>query len=489
MRRIRDLTDDLERGAALYWIAGSLVVLLGMAAFATDLGWILLQNSRLQSAADASALAGVTNLPTFPSGATADAELAAAANGFPTPAEATLSDEILPDNSYRVTLDASVETFFLRLLGFRSIDLSQSAIAQYIKPVRLGSNDNDFGDPADQFWAAINGEYTEIKQGDPYAAKCINDAGGGTPGCNTQTSACTAADLVGQRNSCYRSDGYYYAIDVPAGASGLHLELYDGGHYIDGSGSGTSDPGDTSWRPEWGGVELEYFLYHPDATPSNPTDNNSEACSGIFPVNGPNDEGHFNKWTGNNNCHVPGALAEGIWVLQLPSPLTEGATKFGIRARVDSGQNPKVYGLLDMSLYVNFNGNQAEPYLAEVRPEHQNRDLNVSIWDLGDVDDFAEIWFIDADGNIPNCSWTSSNGESDSGQCRIEITGQRFNEHWLWATIPIPPDYSCDPDPNDDGDTSDSTCWWKLHITSTGQTHDRTTWAAQITGDPVRLTD
>ena len=63
LRGLRKRNED--RGAALIWIAGMLVVLLSMAAFATDLGWILLWNSRLQAAADSAALAGVVNLPGF----------------------------------------------------------------------------------------------------------------------------------------------------------------------------------------------------------------------------------------------------------------------------------------------------------------------------------------------------------------------------------------------------------------------------------------
>lgn len=465
-----------ERGAALIWIAGMLVILLSMAAFATDLGWILLWNARLQAAADAAALAGVVNLPAFPADARADAVLASGANNFPVPGRATLTDQVIAENEYRVTLDTEVDTFFLQLIGFDTFELSQTAHAQYIKPVRLGSPDNQFGGPPAAFWAAINGRYTEHHQGDPYASQCITHADT-SPGCS------------GATNPQYRPGGYYYGIEVGPGSSGLTVEFFDGGHYIDVGGSPT---GDLSWRwAEWPvgerGVYLEYNLFEPDATPTDPTDNTNLRCEGIFPVDNDDSDGHQNTWAGPNNCSVGGGLTEGVWVLQLPSPLYEGATKFGVRANVGSGPAPKVYGILDMSIYVNFSGGSATPYLAEIRPEHGGKTLDVDIWDLGDNDGAAHIRFIDpvgGNGNPPDCTWTSTNGESDSSldDCVIDISDRRFNAEWLRVTIPIADD-PCNPALGSDR------CWWKIYIESAGQAHDRTTWTATVSGDPVSLVD
>jgi len=482
MKKLRKLIKQGEKGAALVWVAGSLVVLLSMAALATDLGWILLSNSRLQSAADAASLAGVVNLPSFPSGATSDAQLASASNGFAVPSEATLTDAILDDNSYRVTLETDVNTFFLRLIGFDTFHLNQSATAQYIKPVKMGSKDNVFGDPDDFFWAAINAEYTEIQQGDPYAARCEN------LGCTQFTSPCVADDFTGWRSTCYRPGGYYYAVDVPANVNGLNIEIYDGGHFL----NPISNTLDRSWQPSWGGVQLEYKLFEPDASPSNPTDNTAVACDRSFP-NPPGGSGHFNTWGGVSspyNCSISGSITPGIWVLQFPSPQVEGATKFGIRATSGSGPpHPAVYGMLDMSLYVNYANSTASPSLAEVRPEHANRDLLVSIWDLGDVSGAASIEFKDNNGHTPQCTWDSSNSvPAGGGTCLIDISSRKYNAAWLYVTIPIPQNYVCDPAPGNPPNPSASTCWWTVNLISQQPT-DRTTWAVQITGDPVRLTD
>jgi hypothetical protein len=488
LRRLRNRLRE-EKGAALMWVGGMFVTLLLVSAFAVDLGWIYLHNSRLQSAADSAALAGVVNLPADPVQATTDATAAAGSNGFPITGSTTLTDAILAENEYQVFLEADVNTFFLKVIGMDTFRLAQDATAQYIKPVRLGSPDNQFGGPGVNFWAAINGRYTEIKQGDPYASQCITHAAGPAPGC------------TGGTNPEYRPEGYYYAVEIGPGSSGLNLQFYDGGHYIRTStciAGGTSTPSDTSWRTCWNdvGVELEYTLFAPDTTPNDPTDNTNDLCSNTFPAivdNGPTDpasqinDGHLNQWTGDHNCFLTGSLTEGIYVLQLPSPLYEGSSKFGVRATVATGPAPKVYGILDMSIHVNFTGGVAEPYLAEVRPEHAGKTLEVDIWDLGDVNGTAGIRFIDpvgGAGNPPACTWTSTNGESSGliNDCIIDISNQRFNAEWLYVRIEIPSTYTCDP-------TSATGCWWKIRITSNNQPTDRTTWAARISGDPVRLID
>ncbi len=293
---------------------------------------------------------------------------------------------------------------------------------------------------------------------------------------------------VGPQNSEYRAGGYYYAIEVLPSSSDLVVAFYDGGHYVTGGeelADGTSTTGDRSWAWHWPadqrGVELEYILYGPDATPTDPTDNSDVRCTGNFPVNGPDPEGHFNSYSGNNNCSVTGQLTEGIWVLQLPAPLWEGATKFAVQASVSGLNQPLVYGILDKSVYVNFTAGSAEPFLAEIRPEHAEKLLEVDIFDLGDNNGPAHIQFMPP-GGPRDCTWSSSNGLSGaSPSCRIDIDNQRFNNDWLYVDIPLD-GYTCNP--------SGTGCWWRVHIeTSSGAAHDRTTWGARVSGDPVRLVD
>ena len=468
-----------EEGAVLIWVAGALVALMALAAFAVDLGWILLNRSQLQSAADSAALAGVVNLPADPGQADVDALSAARINDFPVGAVTSMSTTVLGDNSFQVDMATTVDTFFLKVIGIDTMDVTRTAVAEYIKPVRLGSPDNQFGGPSENFWAAVNGRYTETQQGDPYASQCITHASN-SPGC------------AGATNPLYRPEGYYYAVEVAPGSTTLSVEFYDPGHYMETSGSpvrgGSSDPGDTSWRWNWPsgqrGVEIEYTLWAPDTTPNDPRDNAVALCDHTWPVvvgTNPRGTGHYNRWSGDGNCTVGGPITAGIYVLQFPSPLYEGSSKFAIRATTANGPAPKVYGLLDMSIHVNFDGGSATPYLAEVRPEHAGRTLEVDIWDLGDVNGSGQIRFLDQNGDNPACSWTSTNGQaSGPTSCIIDISNQRFNAEWLRVRIPIADDYTCDPSVTDG-------CWWKIFIQSPGQPTDRTTWSARITGDPVRL--
>lgn len=56
-----------ERGATLVLAAAVLLVLMGMAGFAVDLGWLYSQGAEAQKAAEAAALAGVVHMPYPPS--------------------------------------------------------------------------------------------------------------------------------------------------------------------------------------------------------------------------------------------------------------------------------------------------------------------------------------------------------------------------------------------------------------------------------------
>ncbi|MDH5616911.1 MAG: pilus assembly protein TadG-related protein, partial [Acidimicrobiia bacterium] len=185
IRRLRDgLKLEDQRGAALVWVAGSLVMLLAFSALAVDLAWIYVNSSRLQNAADSAALAGVVNLPGAPAVAQSDAEDAAQANGFPVGGANTVTASPLSDNSLHVTLTTAVPTYFLKVLGFNSFDVSRESTAQYVKPVPLGSPSSCFGigslsavtgctiSAQQNFWAAINGHYTAREHGDPFAPRC-----------------------------------------------------------------------------------------------------------------------------------------------------------------------------------------------------------------------------------------------------------------------------------------------------------------------------
>jgi hypothetical protein len=453
-----------------------LVLLLGASAFAVDLGWIFLNGSRLQRAADSASLAGVVNLPAAPGAAMVDAVDAAGRNGFPIVLNGatTLTPSILADNRYKVDMTTTIDTFFLRAIGFADFEIFKTATAEYIKPVRLGSPDNSFGNgTSDNFWAAINGQYTEKEQGDPYATRCIT-----TPD-DTGAARCDfGADNQGPGGQ-FRDWGYFYVIEIGAGSTNLNVEIYEPSQAVTGSGGSASSTGELSWRDEWTDqwVATTFKLLQPDQTPFDPFDN-AVQCSETFDRIDTSGQGWRTLCSGG--VSVPGTLTPGMWLLQIPSPLYEGSSVFGIRAAVGGGPTPRVYGLFDMSIFVNIVGNEASPYLAEVRPEHEGKTFELDIFDMGDNNGNAWIEILEPDGSVTDCSWVADNGESASmGGCHIDISDRRFNADWLNLTIPLD-GYTCNIN-------HALGCWWKIKIHNEGQAHDRTTWTARITGNPLRL--
>ncbi|HSO49897.1 MAG TPA: hypothetical protein VLS86_05075, partial [Acidimicrobiia bacterium] len=100
----------------------------------------------------------------------------------------------------------------------------------------------------------------------------------------------------------------------------------------------------------------------------------------------------------------------------------------------------------------------------------------------GDNNGPASIQILDSTGSGMPCTWSSDNGQpaGSSSSCTIDISNQKYNAAWLNIDIPLPDDYTCNL-------ASTTGCWWKVHIeTTSGAAHDRTTWTARVSGDPVR---
>ncbi|MGI9609368.1 MAG: pilus assembly protein TadG-related protein, partial [Acidimicrobiia bacterium] len=221
-----------EDGVAMVWLATTIVLLLGTAGFAVDLGWMYLNSSRAQRAVDSAAMAGVVHLPGFISLAQSDAQAAAEANGYdfgtiPSPGPDSIAITPLSENELHVELQTSIPSFFLSVLGFDTFDITREATAEYIKPVPLGSPNRCFGqDPTgsyctaniNDFWGAVSGPYTRKSDGDPYSTHCLN---------NSSASSCSSGNIDYARAGAY--NGYYYAIEVESGSSHVNVGIYDAG--------------------------------------------------------------------------------------------------------------------------------------------------------------------------------------------------------------------------------------------------------------------
>lgn len=489
-------TSARERGVALLWVAGMLVALLGVSAFAVDLGWLYLNTSRLQKAADSAALAGVVNLPALPAQADLDAQSAASANQFPigNPVSNTFSSRVLTENQYEVTLGTEVETFFLRVLGINSFDIQRVATAQYIQPVPMGSPANCFGvgnpdilnhpfnggggpsaakdrcdDYTQNFWAAINGPYTAREHGDPYMVRCLTSSGG----------SCSGAP-----NPWFDdSNHYFYGIEVPAGKTFLDVWLYDAGFYD--RNDLNFETGDSELnQSSSGGPDMTFTLYRSDGTPHDPTDNPVHCTRNIDEEANPTT--FENQW--RRICAQVANPAQGMWVLKVESNGNGGGTnQYALLVNTNNfnaGAPPKIFAINDMGIYTNDADGDATVWLAEVLPVHAGKKLELRFFDPGESAPPADMTVLTPGGaTATSCSWTADNGTSGSS-CVIPTAnggGSLFNGRWITLLIDIPSNYTCDPAAN-----GNSGCYWQMNL-DLNTSHDRTTWSARVIGNPIRL--
>lgn len=496
--RIREAVHQ-EAGAALPFVAVILVLLLGMAAFAIDLGWLYLNGARVQRAADSASLAGVIHLPSFPDKVTAQAVRGATANGYDIGSVNgkpvggggvdNLAWRAVSDNRLEVTLSSSIPTFFMKIFGFESFEITRVSTAEYVKPVPMGSPSSCFGiGPSAagslganglghcagftmNFWAAINGTLTAKEHGDPFAVSCIT----------ADDSGCTGAV-----NPDERSIGYFYGIDIPSEMTGsITVKLFDAAYYQRPTQQTETGDRDMLTNSADGGVTTQYFLYAPDLTPLNPRDNllNTPVCS-TSPLPPETTDGGtwMNVW--RDLCTIP-VPVPGIYVLNVRSTGgTGGNNSYSIGIGGSANPHPQIFAIDDMSIYTNDSGGSATVYLAEVDPVHKDKQLELRFYDPGENNADAWVEVKMPNGDTPNCSWTARDESgattaSGSGTCRIKSTignTAQFNAQWLTAIIRIPNNYECTDD-----------CFWKMKL-DMANSHDRTTWTARIIGNPVHLT-
>jgi hypothetical protein len=137
--QIRKEGRSSERGQILAIVALSLVVLIAFAGLTADVGLIYGSRRQMQTAADAAAVAGANALQgssTVAAGYVTAAQDAAAMNGFSTSTSGVavnVSEVTCPNASgeqcVKVDVSQPQPTYFLRVLGYNSLNVSTEAIA------------------------------------------------------------------------------------------------------------------------------------------------------------------------------------------------------------------------------------------------------------------------------------------------------------------------------------------------------------------------
>ena len=222
-------TRPAESGIAALWLVLVMLVLLGFAGFAIDLGFVNYTANKAQRAADSAALAGAVFLPDELSLASATAANVAAQNDYPSGVTVALGTK---SNQLDVTVDVDTPAVFARLFGRNSFKVVRRAVAEWLPPLGIGSpdaklgNDPETSGPQPNFWVSLFGPAARKHDGDRYGAdNCVDDPSDN----HTPVYRCTSTANARGNNGEFIPDGYRYAVNVgtPPAGQDLVVEVFD----------------------------------------------------------------------------------------------------------------------------------------------------------------------------------------------------------------------------------------------------------------------
>lgn len=258
------------RGQVIVIAALLSLVLFAILGLAIDAGLSYLSANGAERAAAAGALAGVPYMPAgFGSTADSAAKLASGRNGFTDgdtsggrnvtvtvsqyPAGCGLSPAPACDpHRLTVSVGVTVGSTFMQLVGFSTHRVVATDTALYLPPIalgqpggQLGSDLNSLGDPAQGGYYIMRSEGwgTDRSQGDGLTPDFRQSPGvacdqGASYGTTTdvhqisenRSTEVTNAVLTGPGynfSAVPKRGGYNYLITVPAGVSGVHVQVYN----------------------------------------------------------------------------------------------------------------------------------------------------------------------------------------------------------------------------------------------------------------------
>jgi len=509
---------DDESGLVLVWMALMLIVLLGMAGFAVDLGSWYLRSAKLQRAADAAALAGVVWMPGDPVDAQAAALATLQKNGIDTSKVTVTYPPPASNQQFRVQLaDPNVPTFFSRPF-LSKVSETRSATSEYVTPVPMGSPKNTFGTGnllpspnTENFWAAVSGWCSGRENGDLLQPGYDQTYVGGNWTCPSTLPA----------NGNYDPTGYLYAIDFASTpGQNIAIDIYDPAYSASGSNADNSLKSGSA-------VTTTYTVYGHTASPFDSPTSTTPLYTRTFP-SGTTGQ---NSWV---NLYTLNSPTAGRYYLQVQTAANEansyGSNGFAIRAHpASSAWNnatsvcstvstdpaysatcPQIHGVAEMSIFANQTGSTASFYLAQVDPIYAGKTMQVDLFDPGEGASKLEI--LDPNGNPVTFDWTTPcgtvNGQTiaapsgnacnttthtagSNGVAYLDVSGSgtqpygnlsstsKYSDRTISAFVKLPANYST---------AYAGKTWWKIRYTTTsGTVTDRTTWSVNILGNPVHL--
>src|SRR5689334_18136224 len=140
-------TRSREDGYVAIMVATFVFALFfALAAISVDVSSWYVEMQRVQKAADAGALGGVTYMPQDLTSARATAKDVSARNGYPD--GGTVSVDAEPGekpSELAVTVSSEITNTFGQMFGVDKITISETAVADYTGPQPMGSPCNTFG--------------------------------------------------------------------------------------------------------------------------------------------------------------------------------------------------------------------------------------------------------------------------------------------------------------------------------------------------------
>jgi Flp pilus assembly protein TadG len=294
-----------ERGVFLVWFALMLTVMLAFAGFAVDFWRWSHEGAKEQKAADAAALAGAVYMLDNPSLAYSNATTVLTNNGYTNGQKNTVvtMTQGSKSNQLKVKVSRTVKNYFGSLVGQGNTTITKTSIAEYIQSIAMGSPINRLGNDPDSYTGSPTDNYPFywLQFSGHEHSKVWGDAVLGS-GCGidpiTPASA-TPDNCSGGTNSDYDNRGYFYEIEVKAGASGpLTVQAFDPAYVQVGTQCGDDSGNDnllqasqltTAQISHWpGGSATPAQRYNPAAT--------SQYCTGDFAID-PTDPATWTTYT------------------------------------------------------------------------------------------------------------------------------------------------------------------------------------------------
>ncbi|MCB0909355.1 MAG: hypothetical protein KDB63_19800 [Nocardioidaceae bacterium] len=215
-------------------------ILFPIASFAVDVARWYVEGERVQAAADAAAMAGVTYLPEYYSQGQTEAVKVSGENGYPNSGSSTVTVSLgSKPTQLRVTVTSTVHNSIAASWGDDFTTISRTAVADYNGPAPMGSPCNTFGnEPPGTSNAGPSGSVLSVPDAD---AQCSTNpmfwtaiAGPDTPkgnGDEIMTRSCSSGNdgCASNKNTEFDPKGYFYVVRATAAAVGhtVTLQLYD----------------------------------------------------------------------------------------------------------------------------------------------------------------------------------------------------------------------------------------------------------------------